>query len=119
MYWYLAKMVFRILTGNGEHAPQFDEQLRLIRAADKAEAFHQAREIGKGAEESFFNRKNELVQWQFINVCEINQLDEIRHGTELYSRITDAEDGNHYEYVINKKAENIPLTNQVHPVQLV
>ena len=30
MKWYLAKMIFRIICGEGEHTPQFDEQLRLV-----------------------------------------------------------------------------------------
>ncbi|MEP7129294.1 MAG: DUF4288 domain-containing protein, partial [Chitinophagales bacterium] len=29
MNWYLAKIVFRIICGDGLHQPQFDEQLRL------------------------------------------------------------------------------------------
>jgi len=42
MNWYLAKIVFRIVCGDGEHTPQFDEQLRLILASSKEEAFKKA-----------------------------------------------------------------------------
>ena len=35
MNWYLSKLVFRIVCGDGQHRAQFDEQLRLIAAADK------------------------------------------------------------------------------------
>ena len=35
MNWYLAKIVYRILCGEGEHTAQFDEQLRLVSAAMK------------------------------------------------------------------------------------
>ena len=31
MKWYLAKIVYRIICGEGNHTPQFDEQLRLIK----------------------------------------------------------------------------------------
>ena len=34
MKWYLAKLVYRIICGEGNHKPQFDEQLRLIYAED-------------------------------------------------------------------------------------
>ncbi|RYY10197.1 MAG: DUF4288 domain-containing protein, partial [Chitinophagaceae bacterium] len=27
MNWYLAKLIFRIVCGQGNHTPQFDEQL--------------------------------------------------------------------------------------------
>jgi hypothetical protein len=32
MNWYVAKLVFRVISGNGDHNAQFDEQLRLINA---------------------------------------------------------------------------------------
>ena len=32
MNWYLAKIVYRIICGQGNHTAQFDEQLRLIQA---------------------------------------------------------------------------------------
>ena len=35
MNWFLAKIVYRIVCGKGEHTPQFDEQLRLIGAEDE------------------------------------------------------------------------------------
>ena len=34
MKWYLAKLIYRIICGDGTHTPQFDEQLRLIHAED-------------------------------------------------------------------------------------
>ncbi len=30
MKWYLAKLVFRIICGEGNHTPQFDEQFVLF-----------------------------------------------------------------------------------------
>ncbi|HEV3251858.1 MAG TPA: DUF4288 domain-containing protein, partial [Puia sp.] len=45
MNWYLAKIVFRIICGEGQHIPQFDEQLRLIEAGNEVEAFEKATNI--------------------------------------------------------------------------
>ena len=53
MNWYLTKIVFRIVCGEGKHTPQFDEQLRVIAADNKEEAFYKARAIGKDEEEFF------------------------------------------------------------------
>ena len=39
MNWYLAKFVYRIVCGNGNHIPQFDEQLRLITADNRKKRF--------------------------------------------------------------------------------
>ena len=107
MSWYLAKIVFRITCGDGNHIAQYDEQLRLITAANREEAFYKARTIGKQEEETFFNQKEQLVKWQFINVCELYQINEMIDGAELYSRIAEKENPEQYEYILNKKAENI------------
>ena len=115
MNWYLAKMVFRIICGEGEHTPQFDEQLRLVAGNSKEEAFRKAREMGQQEEEAFYNRKEQLVQWQFINISELYRLSELIDGAELYSRIEEKDNAEAYIYTINQKAENIVCneTNQL------
>jgi hypothetical protein len=113
MNWYLAKIVFRIICGDGDHTPQFDEQLRLISAPSKEEAFKKAKQTGNKEEETFFNRKQQLVQWQFINVSEIYRLSELIDGAELYSRIEERDNAEAYIHIVNQKAENILFT-QIH-----
>jgi len=119
MNWYLAKIVYRIICGDGDHTPQFDEQLRLIHAATKEDAFYKAQHTGKKEEERFYNLKQELVQWQFINVSELYKIGEMIDGAELYSRIEERDDGDKYTDIINKKAEGI-LHSEIHQLlQLV
>ena len=65
--------------------------------------------MGKKEEESFYNQKQQLVQWQFINVSELYPLSELIDGAELYSRIEEKENAEAYIHTINKKAENITL----------
>jgi hypothetical protein len=110
MNWYLAKMVFRIVCGEGEHTPQFDEQLRLVAGHSKEEAFQKAQDMGQKEEETFYNRKEQLVQWQFINVSELYRLSDLIDGAELYSRIEEKENAEAYIYTVNQKAENIFFT---------
>lgn len=110
MNWYLAKFVFRIICGDGNHSPQFDEQLRLVQASDKKEAFRKAQEMGKKEEETFYNRRQQLVQWQFINISELYMLSDLIDGAELYSRIEEKENAEAYVYTVNQKAENIFFT---------
>jgi hypothetical protein len=107
MNWYLAKIVYRIICGDGDHTPQFDEQLRLINAPTKEAAFYKAQQTGKSEEEKFYNLKRELVQWKFINVSELYKIGEMIDGAELYSRIEEKDDGELYTEVINKKAQGI------------
>jgi hypothetical protein len=110
MKWYLAKLVFRIVCGEGHHTPQFDEQLRLVSAGNKEEAFSRAKEMGKNEEDTFYNRKEQLVQWQFINISELYQLSELIDGAELYSRIEEKENAEAYIFTVNQKAENLAIS---------
>ena len=118
MNWYLAKMVFRIVCGDGDHTAQFDEQLRLITAGSKEEAFHKAQLLGGKEEEMFFNRNQQLVQWQFISVSELYQLNELIDGAEVYSRIEERENADSYLHIIYKKAEQIRFGNTLELLNL-
>ena len=119
MNWYLAKMVFRIVCGDGDHRAQFDEQLRLIAAQDKEEAFYKARQSGQQEEDTFFNQKQQLVQWQFINVIEIYRLNELIDGAELYSRIEERDNADVYIDIVNRKASGIISSSTYELLQLV
>lgn len=118
MNWYLAKMIFRIVCGDGQHTAQFDEQLRLISAGSKEEAFHKAQLLGGKEEEMFFNNNQQLVQWQFVSVSELLLLHELIDGAELYSRIEEKENADAYLDIIYKKAEQIRFGNTLELLNL-
>ena len=107
MNWYLSKLVFRIICGEGAHTPQFDEQLRLIEALNENEAFQKASTIGKLEQDEFFNQQQKLVQWKFINVAELYKLSGLMDGAELYSKIQETDNAELYIELTNKKAANI------------
>ena len=107
MNWYLAKIVFRIICGDGDHAAQFDEQLRLVAAPGKEDAFYKAQQLGQQEEDVFYNNKQQLVQWKFINVSAIYKLGELIDGAELYSRIEERDDADAYTEIVNRKAAGI------------
>lgn len=119
MNWYLTKMVFRIICGDGNHTAQFDEQLRLVTATSKEEAFHKAQLMGMKEEEMFFNSQLQLVKWQFISVSELYQLNELIDGAEVYSRIEERENADSYMHIIHKKAEQIRFGNTLEMLNLV
>jgi hypothetical protein len=118
MNWYITKMVFRIICGDGNHTPQFDEQLRLMKAHSREEAFHKAHTLGGREEEMFFNNNQQLVQWQFISISELYQVNEFIDGAELYSRIEEKEDADSYVHIIHKKAEQIMFGNTLAALNL-
>jgi hypothetical protein len=117
MNWYLAKLVFRIVCGDGQHTPQFDEQLRLVSGEEKEVAFRKARAMGASGEDTFYNQQQQLVQWQFINVSELYPINELIDGAELYSRIEEYENAEAYIHVIHRKAENIFFIQTQSPLQ--
>lgn len=111
MGWYLTKLVFRIICGEGKHTPQFDEQLRLIEASNEKEAFEKANAIGRQEQDEFFNQQQKLVQWKFINIAELYKLSGLMHGAELYSKIQETDNADLYIEMTNKKAAHIRSNN--------
>jgi hypothetical protein len=96
MNWYLAKMVYRIICGDGKHVAQFDEQLRLIHAENELHAFQKAQLLGEREQDNFLNAAQKPVHWKFIDVSEIHQLDDLIDGAEMHSRICEEEDAEIY-----------------------
>ncbi len=119
MNWYVTKLVYQIICGSGNHTPQFDEQLRLIHAGNEDEAFEKAMQAGQAEEEVFCNNKNELVQWQFINVAELYKLSKLIDGAEIYSRITEVDDAAAYIHVVHQKAASIKGKTSHQLLQLI
>jgi Domain of unknown function (DUF4288) len=102
MQWYLAKLVYQIICGGGNHTAQFDEQLRLVYAEDELHAFNKARLIGDS--EACMEYTVRLVQWKFIDVSELYLLQNMTDGAEIYSRIAEETDANLHIDNIHKKA---------------
>lgn len=117
MNWFLVKIVYRIICGDGEHTPQFDEQLRLITAENEKEALEKAVSIGKQEEDCFYNNAEKLVQWKFINVAELYRIAHLADGAELYSRIEEKENGDLYTELVHKRAAHLRLGNAQHFLQ--
>ncbi len=107
MNWYLGKIIFRIICGEGQHTPQFDEQLRLIAAHDEEEAFRKAMAIGEREQDGFYNHEQQLVQWKFINVAELYLFSGLLDGAEMYSRIEETDDPEAYIHLVNRRADHI------------
>ncbi|GAO41613.1 DUF4288 domain-containing protein [Flavihumibacter petaseus] len=107
MNWYIAKIIYEIICGDGSHSPQFDEQLRLLQATDAAEAFDQANEIGLTESLRFQNDRQQLVEWKFIGVPELHLLETNAHGAELFSRIREVDNASHYREIILGRAKNL------------
>ena len=108
MNWYVAKLIFRITCGNGNHQPQFDEQLRLISASGEKEALRKAQE-----EKLIMENKSQLaIRWNFINMTELYQVDELKDGSEIYCNILEVNDAEEYIEMSHQKALLISQNQQ-------
>jgi hypothetical protein len=107
MQWYLAKLIYRIICGDGDHVAQFDEQLRLIQADDTLHAFQKARRLGEQEEDNFLNASDKPVHWKFIDVAELHKLDKLIDGAEMYSRICEQDDPDIYVRITHLKATHL------------
>ncbi|GAB1446898.1 hypothetical protein MASR2M41_27180 [Flammeovirgaceae bacterium] len=103
MNWYIAKVVFNIVTGTGDHKAQFDEQYRLIKADTLEEALYKAEQVGFNEEELLINIKQEIVRWDFVGVTELYPFNDLRDGMELFSAINEEEDRGSYLEVVKMK----------------
>jgi hypothetical protein len=108
MSWYIAKIIFQI-KGNGMQRPQFDEHLRLIEAESVEEALLNARIIGISSEDTVINRQHGPVSWEFVNVMELREVKEWKHGLEISSQIREIEDATHYVEYVHNRAANLQL----------
>ncbi|MEP7145243.1 MAG: DUF4288 domain-containing protein [Ferruginibacter sp.] len=107
MNWFLAKLVFRIFCGNGNHIPQFEEQLRLIYADDQLHAFHKARLLGEGDCISYEREPAVGVKWKFIDVTELHSLIHFTDGAEIYSILKEEADADMYIRRVKRTATQL------------
>jgi hypothetical protein len=107
MKWYLAKLVYRIICGDGDHTPQFDEQLRLVSADDEMHAFQKSRLLGHREQDNFLNASDKPVHWKFIDVPEVHELSELSDGVEIYSRISEEDDASLYTQLVKLRAAHL------------
>lgn len=112
MNWYLAKIVYRIVCGDGAHTAQFNEQLRLIASSDYSEALYKAKELGEAEADHFYNNKMQLVRWQFVNVSELYLISNMLHGAELYSSINEVDNAEAYTNFVHDKAVMLQTHHQ-------
>lgn len=106
MNWYLTKMVFRIICGNGNHMAQFEEQIRII-AAPTAEAALEKGQIMAITEKMQANDSGSLVKWKFVSITEMYRLHNFIDGAELFSQFREEENGDLFEEMMHRKAEHV------------
>ncbi len=107
MNWYIAKLVYQVIYGNGLYDAQFSEQLRLIIATDEVHAFTKVQLLGHKEENTFYHETDALVQWKFIDVCELILIDEMADGAEILSQISEPANAKLYVKTVQRQASQL------------
>jgi predicted transcriptional regulator len=107
MNWYLAKFVYQVVSGEENNIPQFDEQLRLIRANDIEWATEKATILGRLEDSNFLNCKNEKRKSKFISVVDVKQIVSMEDGDEIYSSTTEPGNTREYLTMLNSKSNHL------------
>ena len=105
MNWYIAKIIYQVISGEGEHTPQFDEQFRLIRADETAWAWEKASVIARMEQSLFLNSKREEVQWKFIAVEDVSMIESLEDGTQCYAQTIEPYDAEEYVMISQSRAK--------------
>lgn len=92
--WYVATLIMKCKVTSADSGPYtFDEQVRLLQAANEAVAYEKAVALGKSQEISYQNKCNEEVFWQFEGLSSLEELEStIEDGIEIYSRLFESDD---------------------------
>lgn len=104
MNWYIAKLVFKIICNEGKHTPQFDQQLRLIKANTRSSAFEKAMEIGYKDEFSLPANNTNSVSSEFLGVVELELLEMISDGMTLYTSTRELNNADPYIDFVKAKS---------------
>ena len=107
MEWYVAKLVYQILNSKKSHTPQIDEQYRLISADDASWAWEKANILGKLGECKLDDSKETSVQWKFINVVDLFEINELSDGAELFSGTDEPNDLEEYMAISELRAKRL------------
>lgn len=116
MNWYMVKLVFRILCGDGQHPAQFDEQWRMLRAEDPRSALKRAYDLGEQEGTVFMNHQDVRIQWRFLGVVAMKSLDLQQEHLELCSCTQEPDDELTYLSKLRRQASALRTAELAAPV---
>lgn len=115
MNWYVVKIIYQIISGDGVHTPQFDEQYRLIKADEMAWALEKAQVIARLGQCLFQNDRNESVQWKLVAVEDVRPLSDVEDGALIYSQVEELNDPEEYITLTSERSKRLFETYRLKP----
>ncbi|TKC09022.1 DUF4288 domain-containing protein [Pedobacter frigoris] len=105
MKWFLVRYIYEIISGDGGYRVQFDEQLRLISADTGNDAICKAEGMADDFHPPFRNYKGELVEWKFICIAGLHEIQTPTDGAEVTSILHEPHDALDFRAQIDKRKE--------------
>lgn len=102
MKWFAVKYVYQIVSGEGNHTPQFDEQVRLLLSRSISEALLKAQGLARQFQESFKNIRGEQVSWEFVGIAGLHEIETPEDGVEVTSVIHEPKDAEAFKDHIDR-----------------
>jgi len=88
---YFVKLLFSISIEDGNHEPQFEEQIRFLSSENEEDAFEEAQQIGN----SISDEHNE-IKFQFVAITMLNEVQNLQSGFLVCNRIFEKEHKDRY-----------------------
>jgi hypothetical protein len=90
--WYSATFIVKCTIGQNQTGNfLFDEQIKIIKAANREEAYEKALKLGQVENHEYKNSDGELVKWTFEGLFNLNSLESLEDGTEIASKMVRAD----------------------------
>ncbi len=99
MEWFLIKLCFRVICGNGNHKPQFNEQVRLVTARNTEEAVDKIKRIAVMEAHAVISP----VKWQLVAVTEVMAFSAAADGAEISSVFAETDEAEAYMLALKKQ----------------
>lgn len=85
----MAHIIYRIVCEKVS-TEQYEEQWRILYAADERTALEESRRLGAAEETSFIDRHGRVVKWELIAVKSLQEVS-LGHGALLFSEVKEIE----------------------------
>lgn len=106
MNWYLARMVFQMVSGDENRPALFDEQWRLIRADEMKWAREKATILGH-LNSQLEPHAAEKVKRKFIAVADIFEVSHSADGAKVLSTTAEPKDAEHYLAMLSARSKQL------------
>lgn len=96
MKWFAVNCIYQVICGEGKHSPQFNEQIRLLQALNRLEAVEKVNQQVTQYNVPFKNCVGEKVVWKFLGIASLTEINEIKDGVEVASKILEPKSAENY-----------------------